>query len=263
MIAEESPVASENMGRLAETILQHVDVDQLVAVSLLDDRKIDAPTVLKKEGPRNSFTVAIAYDKAFSFYYEDNLDLLREAGGKIITFSPLKDGLLPSGTDIIYIGGGYPELHAQTLSENTALLRSLKEWAHAEKPMYAECGGLMFLSKGLHDDKGGFYPLAGVFPFETRMLKKPRLGYREVVLREDCVVGERDRVCRGHEFHYSEIAEPAIGSVYQVSDSKGKSLGFEGFRSGNTLASYVHLHFGSNNQICGQFAMYGQRKRIS
>jgi cobyrinic acid a,c-diamide synthase len=105
--------------------------------------------------------------------------------------------------------------------------------------------------------------MAGVFPFETRMTKKPRLGYREIVLNEDCIIGTRGERYRGHEFHYSEIRDSSPGLVYSLRDNRGKALPAEGFRYKNTLASYVHVHFGSNPHIAEQFATFVKGERIA
>ncbi len=201
--------------------------------------------------------VAVAYDRAFCFYYEDNLDLLRKAGAEIVTFSPLADTSVPDDADALYIGGGYPELHAEELSRNESMLRSISDAAGSGIPVYAECGGLMYLSRGIHGFDNNFTTMAAVFPFETRMKKgRSRLGYREARLREDSIIGKKDTIIRGHEFHYSEIVDRDhvnafgdIHEIYSVGNNRGDLLGTEGFRCGNCLASYIHVHFGSNLEI--------------
>lgn len=285
-IAEEHPLAAGNIDKLADAVLRHIDVDAVIRnaevriqnsgsefyrVDAKDAKDItnsarsglDKPSRSSRLRGSAGFRLAIASDKAFSFYYEDNLDLLRDAGAEIIRFSPLDDPTIPGGADAVYIGGGYPELHAEALSRNSSLLASIREWADAGKPLYAECGGLMFLSQGIRDFDDRLFPMAGMFPFETRMLKRPRLGYREILLQEDCVLGSRGEKCRGHEFHYSEIAGGAAGSVYSMCDGRGKSLPVEGYRRKNTLASYVHVHFGSNRGIAGSFAAFVKGERTA
>ncbi|HTR45252.1 MAG TPA: hypothetical protein VMH06_06035, partial [Thermodesulfovibrionales bacterium] len=199
-------------------------------------------------------SIAVAYDKAFCFYYEDNLDLLRDGGMEVVKFSPLADSGLPVGVDAVYIGGGYPELHAEQLSANKSMLSSIRTWADEGRPLYAECGGLMYLSQGIYDFEDAFFPMAGVFPFETVMKKgRSRLGYREILLHEDCMLGRKGDRLRGHEFHYSEIKgsrQSAVDSrpstIYSVRNGDGRDAGVEGYRVRNTLASYIHVHFGSN-----------------
>jgi cobyrinic acid a,c-diamide synthase len=252
-IAEENPIAGENIDKLADAVIRHVDIDAIIQQAEISDRGAYAREAGGRKGT-GSFRLAVAYDKAFSFYYEDNLDLLRDAGAEIIRFSPLVDRTIPDRADAVYIGGGYPELHADALSRNKSMLASVRAWADAGKPLYAECGGLMYLSKGIRDFDNKFFAMAGVFTFETKMTKKPRLGYREILLNEDCIVGAQGERCRGHEFHYSEIHEGGPGQVYSLRDSRGKVLPAEGFRYKNTLVSYVHVHFGSNRRIAEHFA---------
>lgn len=274
--AEEDPIGKANLEKLADTVLRYVDIDQLVNSSVgremstsLQSEAQDSPAERMKthphpgplpEGEGRRVRIAVAYDKAFCFYYEDNLDLIREAGAEILRFSPLADTEIPDA-DAVYFGGGYPELYADELSRNRTMRESVRSWAEAGKPVYAECGGLMYLSQGIRTDGSATHVMAGVFPFETKMLKGPRLGYRQAVLRKDCVVGRKGDVCRGHEFHYSEIVDRPEGTVYRLSDSRGAALPDEGFRYKNVLASYVHLHFGSNERIGRRFAEFIQGER--
>jgi len=269
--AEEDPLAAENMEKLADTVLKHIDIEGLLKSAEChvisppfqgEGQGGDGFTIQKTHsmmsthphpGPlpegecERKIRIAVAYDKAFSFYYEDNLDLLRDAGAEIVRFSPLIDQTIPD-VDAVYIGGGYPEIHAEALSRNRSMLSSIHAWADAGKPLYAECGGLMYLSKGIRDFDNTFFGMAGVFPFETRMMKKPRLGYREIVLNNDCILGSKGDKYRGHEFHYSEIIDAPAGGAYTMIDSRSNVLPIEGFQKNNTLASYIHIHFGSNEK---------------
>ncbi len=284
-IAEENPLAGKKLERLADTVLQFIDVDAIMRNAEVQDKEPhregarDARDTIPESGLKtlrpsrpggsSRLRLAVAFDKAFSFYYEDNLDALHAAGAEIVRFSPLVDAAVPAGVDAVYIGGGYPELHADRLSRNASMLASVRAWSEAGKPLYAECGGLMFLSKGIRDFDGRLFGMAGVFPFETRMMKKPCLGYRDIELNVDCILGGRGDRCRGHEFHYSEInagkvrssasgvrSEKQTGWAYIICDSRGHERGREGYRYKNTLASYVHVHFGSNNNIAEQFVKF-------
>ncbi|OGW39500.1 MAG: hypothetical protein A2010_18815 [Nitrospirae bacterium GWD2_57_9] len=258
--AEEIPITDENMDRLSDAILEHVDFDAIIARVELPKEKDHHREGAKDAKKTGRFRIALAYDKAFSFYYEDNLDLLRDAGAEIVHFSPLTDHAIPDSVDAVYIGGGYPELHAEALAGNRSMLASVKAWSEDGKSIYAECGGLMYLSQCIRDFDSRSHAMAGVFPFETRMLKKPKLAYREIVLTEDCMLGTGGERLRGHEFHYSEIPDrdrPDLlgqGSrIYTVRDKYGKETLPEGFRIRNTLASYIHVHFGSNRNIAKRF----------
>ena len=279
-VAEENPIAEDNIEKLADAVLKYIDVDMVLKIS-----KERADSLLKKSLPTPAYrtgrslcqreatpslakrgegrflgkksalprspVIAVAYDKAFCFYYEDNLDALREAGAEIVFFSPLTDTAIPENADGIYIGGGYPELQANQLSLNTPMLTSIRNWAEAGRPMYTECGGLMYLSRGVHDFDGNFFKLAGVFPFETEMKKgRSHLGYRKISLKTDCILGRAGESLRGHEFHYSSIRNhPPFDEntlQYAVQDSSGIVLPEEGYRTKNTFVSYIHIHFGSN-----------------
>ncbi len=253
-VAEEAPITKENIDRLAEAVLKYIDVDELIGISR-QKQQVSSPFASDLPSFRASeishSRIAVAYDAAFCFYYEDNLDLLKDAGAAIVSFSPLSDPGIPEDVDAVYVGGGYPELHARTLSENMPMLRSVRKWADSGKPLYAECGGLMYLSRGIHDFDGNLFGMACVFPFETKMKKgRSRLGYREVTLKEDCLLGRKGEVLRGHEFHYSEIAEATehkmIEHAYSVTNGNGEELQPEGYRIRNAVASYIHIHFGSN-----------------
>jgi len=285
-VAEENPVADENIERLADAVLEHIDVDKILNIaqqsSRAPEQQKNATALLRccSTAPK----IAVAYDKAFCFYYEDNLDLLRGAGAEIVTFSPLSDNKIPEAVNALYIGGGYPELYAKELSQNTSMMESINNWALSGKPIYAECGGLMYLSKGIYDFDGKFFEMAGAFPFETEMKKgRAHLGYREILLNEDCILGKKGKKLRGHEFHYSEIvkrqAKPegtvpdlrmerggvvesglspsarrvTIDKVYSVRNNHGEFVNSSGYKFKNTLASYIHMHFGSSPEIVRNF----------
>jgi cobyrinic acid a,c-diamide synthase len=270
VVAEENPIDKNEIDKLADAILEHVDVDMIEA-------RAGAPRpCVQQASPlivQTALTkVAVAYDKAFCFYYEDNLDLLREAGAEIVQFSPLSDTDIPDGTDAIYIGGGYPELHAGPLSENKTMLESIKNFAASRNPVYAECGGFMYLTEGIYTFDNVLHSMAGIFPFKTRMLKgRSRLGYREAVLNQDSILGQKGAVVRGHEFHYSEIdrdtssVKPSnprtlkplnLDFIYSVKDGSNNDLDNEGYMIHNTLGSYIHIHFGSNPEIAGHLIHY-------
>ena len=134
--------------------------------------------------------LGVARDRAFCFYYPENLELLASFGAELVSFSPLEDRELPAGLDGIYLGGGYPELYAGQLAANAGLKQALKAGAAGGLPIYAECGGLMYLAREIRDLEGRVHPMAGVFPFTVRMLPRLKaLGYREVTLTADGLLG--------------------------------------------------------------------------
>jgi cobyrinic acid a,c-diamide synthase len=286
-VAEENPIAGENIERLADAVLEHIDMNTMVSkchsvkVSQRQSIKDSATLILCHSD--TTVRIAVAYDKAFCFYYEDNLDLLRNAGAEIIKFSPLHDKAIPKA-NALYIGGGYPELYADELSKNRLMLEAIYNWANSGKPMYAECGGLMCLSKGIHNFEGKFFQMAGILPFEAQMRKgRIHLGYREIELKRDCILGKKKERIRGHEFHYSEIINRAeeqksrraegktselpslraseLIKAYSLKNNIGERLADEGYIYKNTLASYIHIHFGSNPAIVENFINFTKERQ--
>ncbi len=245
--SQDHPITDETVEQLAELMEKSIDMDRLLGV--LPEISLEtAPVEGGEKAPSHALRVGIPKDNAFCFYYPDNLDLLEANGATPVFFSPLSDESLPDDLDGLYIGGGYPELFAQRLSDQAHLRREIRELGAAGMPIYAECGGFMYLCEALIDLDGDRYPMAGCFPFTTRMFSRLKaLGYREVCLTKDTILGKTGRVIRGHEFHYSELSSGSrdIESVYRVSDRTHLRKMREGFQVGHCLGSYIHLHFGS------------------
>ncbi|MBX0328236.1 cobyrinate a,c-diamide synthase [Oscillochloris sp. ZM17-4] len=200
--------------------------------------------------------IAVALDEAFSFIYEDNLDLLRAAGARIAFFSPLRDGALPEGAGAVYLCGGFPELYATQLSANRPLLESLRAAAAAGLPIYAECGGLMYLTEAVVDAEGQAHPLAGLLPGRSAMTGRLTLGYRTVRAQADSWLWRAGEAVRGHEFHYSvwEARPEGLPWLYQrLPDAMRPEPSPEGAHRGSVLASYVHLHFLSRPELAARF----------
>jgi cobyrinic acid a,c-diamide synthase len=262
VVAEEDPISTENINRLADTILTHIDIDRILSLA---QAKNTAPGPIKEippaKTPKNAVRVAVAADRAFSFYYQDNFDLIEKAGGEIVFFSPLSDTHLPDGIDAVYLGGGYPELYAAELSNNEEMRTSIRGWAESGGALYAECGGFMYLTRSIRDFEGNVHSMVGFFPFTTVMKQgRAHLGYREVLLSEAGPLGNSGDIVRGHEFHYSEIEECSVpaAKIYEVKNSAGDVLPTEGYRLERTLGSYVHIHFGSNPMTARRFIEFAQ-----
>lgn len=252
--AEDAGCDQSFFGRLADWIEAHVDLDALLRVAAPASPPAPLPEGEGKLGKAASpVRIAVARDAAFCFYYPDNLELLAAAGAQLVFFSPLTDGKLPAGIDGLYLGGGYPELHAAQLSANLPLREEIASAAKAGLPIYAECGGFMYLSAAIDE-----LPMVGIFPARARMLpQRKALGYREVTLSADSPLGPAGTKARGHEFHYSELELPAaIPRCYRLSRRQGEAVGSEGYRIGNVLGSYVHLHFGSNPHLPKNFVEF-------
>jgi cobyrinic acid a,c-diamide synthase len=208
--------------------------------------------------------IAVARDEAFSFLYEDNLDLLRDSGARISFFSPLRDRALPVGTRAIYLCGGFPELYAAQLSANRPMLESLRAAAAAGLPIYAECGGLMYLTEAVVDAEGRTYPLAGLLPGRSRMTGRLTLGYRTVQAQADSWLWRAGETVRGHEFHYSiwEGRQEETPWLYQcLPDALRPAARPEGAQHGAILASYVHLHFLARPDLARRFVAAARATR--
>ena len=255
MTAEENELTAQYLDHLARVIRNSVDMGMLWAIAgagdLLDLQQ-------EKEAPFSDVTIAVARDRAFCFVYESNLQLFRKSGAKVIEFSPLADASLPEGISGIYLPGGYPEAYADELSANSSMKKEIRGAIESGMPVYAECGGFIYLTAGVAvkgEDGVSLKEFAGIFPVATTMLKKRKaLGYREIKLRADSILGRKGAIARGHEFHYSETEEMPgeIERLYQVS-KRENDLGTEGYIYKNCLASYIHLHFCSNPGMAETF----------
>jgi cobyrinic acid a,c-diamide synthase len=197
--------------------------------------------------------IGVARDAAFHFYYADNLRRLRELGAELCFFSPLEDAGLPA-VDVLYIGGGYPETHAAQLAGNAPMLEAIRGFAG---PVYAECGGLMYMTEAIRTLDGARHAMVGRLQAEVEMhARLQALGYMEVTLQRDCLLGAAGIKFRGHQFRYSELRPTGrLECAYRL-----RSGAEEGYVAGSMLASYVHAHWASNPAIpvalvraaCGQ-----------
>jgi len=257
--ADEETLDADVLDSLGNATEAAVDVDAVVEAA----HRAQSFSVCPGDGSRAAGEVArigIAQDLAFHFYYPDNLEALERIGCRVVPFSPVEDAELPDGLDALYFGGGYPEEYAEELSANEDMRHEVREFCESGRPVYAECGGLMYLSRALQDREGNEYPMVGVLPVEARMLPELRsLGYVEVRLREDTLWGAEGSTLRGHEFHYSEMsADPTRHDgweqVYEASSARGSPRDSSGYQRANVLASYVHLHFASCPRATSHFA---------
>jgi cobyrinic acid a,c-diamide synthase len=250
--AQEEPEWAQKTEAFAALAEKQLALDELLRSTL------DLPIKSHSEKrPRTSARVSIgvAQDQAFCFYYQDNLDLLERAGARIVPFSPLRDAHLPDGLDALYLGGGYPEIHAPQLSANTSLAAEIRAFAEAGRPIYAECGGMMYLSEQLRTSDGRVFPMTGVLPVEIEMTDRlVRFGYVEVELMQQCLLGRRGTVLRGHSFHYSRSTPTdELPAAFHARYSLSGKSGAEGVIYRNVLASYIHLHFGGAPSMAAAF----------
>jgi cobyrinic acid a,c-diamide synthase len=299
---DDAPLGEEAMRRLSSTVSDSIDIERLLNLRIKpvaiknplsfcpagvchpDKEAMDglrlacgqdvhcqgkgwetpAGQLRNRDAQGHEITIGIAKDEAFCFYYEDNLDLFRKMGARIIEFSPLSDTAIPEDIDAIYLGGGYPELHAGRLSENHKMLASIRDWSLKGGVVYAECGGFMYLTQGIEGLDRIFYPMAGVYPVRARMNDRlSALGYREIEpvsgpfasIGDDDPKGYGGQRLRGHEFHYSFIEEMPheVRRAFRLADG-----GYEGYLIKNTLGSYVHLHFGKTKWAIKRFIEFSK-----
>ncbi len=226
----------------AQAVVDHVDMDALLELARTAV-PVTFPDSDEQEPARPGHVrIGVLRDEAFMFYYPENLEALVAAGAEVVEVSPLRATALPP-IDALYIGGGFPETHASALAGNTPFLASVRAAASSGVPIYAECGGLMYLSRELRVD-GQAYPMAGVLDVSVEQTGRPQ-GHGYVDAQVDRTnpffpIGTR---LRGHEFHYSRLVEPvAVPSALRLDRGTGIGDGRDAFVVGSTWASYVHLH---------------------
>jgi cobyrinic acid a,c-diamide synthase len=260
--AEEQVEFDEQLEALANLAESHLDLDRISGLRC--GLNLEATPVSPIDG-EDPVRIGVAYDPAFTFYYEDNLDLLRQEGGEIVPFSPLRDKSLPAALDALYLGGGYPELHVGTLSANTSMLSAIRHFASSGRPLYAECGGMMYLASSLATPDGRSHNMAGGLSFSVEMTARlQRFGYVTVEFTRDCLLGPSGTVIRGHSFHHSRIiGTHEIPTSYRIDYSLSGQQEQEGFSNaeGSLLATYVHVHFRANPSVARHFVAAGRIAR--
>jgi cobyrinic acid a,c-diamide synthase len=236
--------------KLAAAFEETVDVDLLLEHTAPAARSVsdgDLSFRAERSMARSLSRVAVARDAAFCFYYQDNLDLLQAAGAQIVPFSPLVDAQIPSGTDLVYLGGGYPELHAEGLASNCWMRESLRAFHRQGGRIFAECGGLMYCCRELVDGEGRCFPMLDLLPARTVMQKHlAALGYVTWQAAGSTLLGPMGTELRGHVYHYSRL-QP-LGNLRSLAwlHREDEEPRADGFSAGGLLAGYAHLHFASN-----------------
>jgi cobyrinic acid a,c-diamide synthase len=254
LTAEGGALPSKRVARLAQLVEAHVDLDRLLAVAQMAVPR--PPSGLRADRFRARCRIGVARDAAFCFYYGENLLRLEEAGAALVPFSPLHDSTLPEDLDGLYLGGGYPEVHAATLAANLSMRQAIAAHAASGRPVYAECGGFMYLGESIQDPEGHWHPMVGWFPVRAIFPDAGlRLSYVRVRIQADCCLGPMGCEARGHEFHRSRMTEmpSSIARVFAVTDAPGDTWKPEGYRRGSVLGTYVHQHFGSQPDLAQHF----------
>ena len=226
-------------------IEENVNLDRIVEIA---NSSWDFPKTkerLYKKRGENKAKIGIAYDKAFNFYYADSLDLLRLHGCELHFFSPLNDKELPDDIDGLYIGGGYPEVFAEELSNNHGIMKQINRAANDDMPIYAECGGLIYLSKKFEGNK-----MVGFLPCSAKMSKR-HLRFTICKTIRRTMVGKRGTTLKGHEFHYTELEDIPGDTCFSYEMIRGDGIDgkYDGIIQNSTLSSYNHLHFATDLDV--------------
>ena len=231
--------------KISQEIADHLDFETLVKICKNTER---LPKINPEKFKKAKTTIAVALDNSFNFYYHDNIEALRREGAKIKFFSPISDKKIPI-CDSIYIGGGFPEILGKKLSQNTTMKKSIKQAAETGIPIYAECGGLMYLTKSIKHNNHK-YSMVGLFDAETEMTKKMTLNYTQGRITSTCLISS-PRNLHAHEFHYSKIRNIPKDAkfLYDLKIGEGIFSKKDGLSEHNVIASYCHLYFDS-----GKFA---------
>ncbi|MBE0515822.1 MAG: Ni-sirohydrochlorin a,c-diamide synthase [Methanophagales archaeon] len=205
--------------------------------------------------------IAVAFDEAFNFYYQDTLDLLALEGAELVYFSPIGDKKLPEGVDAVYLGGGFPELYAAELAANTQMIKAIKDFYDGYGVIYAECGGLMYLMERLIY-KDTSFAFCGVLKGSVRFGERRIINYVEGEFRKDCILGKKGSRFKGHEFHHSTIMlEGNSDFAFKLLRGEGVGDGMDGIITKNCLASFAHLHAASYTGFAKNFVNSAREQR--
>lgn len=250
--ADRKKLKGEVIDQLANAAQRYLQIDDIIALAKTASKLCISEIQRCYDKSKKKVRIAIAWDEAFHFYYQDLFDELQFRGAELIRFSPIHDRCIPPESGLIYLGGGYPEEFGNDLAGNTSMLNSLKSHIKSGKPVYAECGGLMYLSNYIESHEGEKYSMTGLLPFGTRMLaRRKSLGYVNVTLETDTIIANAGSMFRGHEFHYSEICGDLCNSnwrtAYFCDRKKNGETFLEGYVKELVLASYMHLYLASNS----------------
>ena len=227
--------------KMSQQLVDYLDFDILTKICKMVEH---LPKIKSQKFKNPNISIAVALDSSFNFYYHDNITALRREGAKIKFFSPVSDKGIPN-CDSIYIGGGFPEILGKKLSQNITMKKSIRQAAENGIPIYAECGGLMYLTKSIkHNNQK--YKMVGLFDAETEMTTKMTLNYTRGRITSNCLISP-PRNFNAHEFHYSKITNIPKDAkfLYDLKIGEGISSKKDGFSEYNIVASYCHLYFDS------------------
>lgn len=232
--------------KLASKVSEEVHYDDIISLLRLKKSKLTVPVNRFKFKTPKLVKIGIALDNSFNFYYNENLNILRNLGAEITFFSPIIDNHIPDGISGLILGGGFPEVMADKLNSNDSMLKSVNKAAQQEMPIYGECGGLMYLTRSITGYKNSKkrFRMVGIIDAKTEMTGRLTLNYTQADMSSG-TFGKINNI-KGHEFHYSKLSELARDTQYVYNMKRGIGID-EGMHDGivvhNLMASYMHLHF--------------------
>jgi len=241
---------------LTNFIEENVDVDRIIDIARsAEDLPKSSNKVYPKHPYKKNLAVGVALDESFNFYYQDNLDILRAYGADIRFFDTIKDKEVPSDVSGLYIGGGFPEMLPERLGANTSMLKSIKKVAEDEMPIYAECGGLMYLTDSITDFENRSYKMVGLLNSRTVMTRGLTLNYTLADVIVDNPLSKVNDLLKGHEFHYSKILEIPKDArfAYRMRIGMGIDGKHDAWLEHKALASYMHMHFAYQPKLVKNF----------
>jgi cobyrinic acid a,c-diamide synthase len=260
----ELPELNQLLDRLADIAAESFDWENLLPL-LKGSSTITQPSPpnlftqdITQDSEGNPVKIAIARDAAFSFYYQDNLDILASLGAELVSWSPLTDRDLPADVQGLYFGGGFPEMFAEQLSQNSPGRDAVFQAIQSGIPTYAECGGLMYLCAEIIDFDRQSWPMVGILPSKTLMDRRLTLGYRRAIARKNTPLLVKDAVVFGHEFHRSRLTDEPVSPLFETWRLSSDALPMnEGWANQENIhASYIHLHWGSCPEIPQRFLQH-------
>lgn len=248
--APENKELKKQIKPLAELVREGIDLKELLELAKSAphwDYKYE--NIYNPE--QKKVRLGVARDEAFNFYYQDSLNFLEDLGAELVYFSPLRDQRLPDNIHGLYLGGGFPELFLDTIEANQGMRESIIKADEEGLPIYAECGGFMYLLEELENFEGETYQGIGLIPAKGRMINKlAALGYVKGIAQHSSILTSTDTIVKGHEFHWSEInGLPEDNIAYKLLGGRGEDYRREGYVRDNLFASYLHLHFRSNPEV--------------
>lgn len=251
---ENSLDVTKAVGKLARSVGTHVNLERLVRIAR-SAKPITFKDVRKRDKEPSKVRIGVAIDEAFSFYYADALELLSQSGAKLVAFSPMHDPSLPEGINGLYLGGGFPEVFADQLRSNASMRKSVRRFIEDDMPTFAECGGLMYLTKSIVDFNGRPSSMVGVFDADSIMTKRLTLSYTLASVIQDTILSKSGTSIKGHEFHYSNLESVPTDArfAYRMKAGRGIRGNSDGWLAYKTLATYSHTHLCSDPRMATNF----------